>query len=176
VRHFYSAGRRYERSPSLLLKDSTGVPIFLPMALLKKLRTEFGFQPVSFASSFRVTPSGRLSRSRILSVLLPPWAAVAGLFALAACGAGSAFRGAGLAFRLATRGFVVRLSVLFFFLAAEPGVDFYHSSWEIADGYTVTPAARRFWAAEPILDGEDRSATSLGRRVGWLGFLLGSRE
>lgn len=33
--------------------------------------------------------------------MLPPWAAVAGLWALAACGAGSAFRGAGLALRLA---------------------------------------------------------------------------
>jgi hypothetical protein len=75
------------RSPSLLLKDSTGGAIFLPIAPLKKPRTEFGCQPVSFASSFKVTPPGRFSRSMIFSFLLPPGAAVAGFFVFAASGA-----------------------------------------------------------------------------------------
>src|ERR1700735_3868600 len=98
----YFEGRREERSPSLLLKDSTGIPIFLPTVPLKKPRTEFGFQPVAFASSVSVTPPGRLSRSRIWSVLVPPWGAAAGLLARAALGVGSAFRGARLALGLAT--------------------------------------------------------------------------
>ena len=49
----------------MLLKDSTGVPIFFPMVPLKKPRTELGCQPVAFTSSFKLTPLGRFSRSRI---------------------------------------------------------------------------------------------------------------
>jgi hypothetical protein len=101
----------------VLLKDSTGVPIFFPMVPLRKPRTECGRQPVAFTSSFKVTPLGRLSRWRILSVLLPPRGAVAGLFARAAFGAGSDFSGAALARRLATRAFVVvAVDFLVFFL------------------------------------------------------------
>jgi hypothetical protein len=88
----------------------------LPIAPLKKPRTEFGFQPVSLASSFKVTPPGRFQQVEVLSVLLPRWAAVAGFFALAACGAGSAFSGAVLALGLATRAFVVTVWFLVFFL------------------------------------------------------------
>ena len=62
--------------------------------------------------------AGPFQQSRILSVLLPPCRAVAGLFAPAAFGAGSAFSGAALALRLATRAFVVGAAVgfLVFFL------------------------------------------------------------
>ena len=95
----------------MLLKDSTGVSIFFPRVPLKKPRTECGCQPVAFTSSFKLTPPGRFSRSRILSVLLPLREAVAGLFALAAFVAGSAFGGAALARRLATRAFVVGAAV-----------------------------------------------------------------
>jgi hypothetical protein len=114
----YLEERRYERSPSLLLKDSIGIPLFLPMAPLKKPRTEFGCQPVTFASSFSVTPPGRLSRSRILSVLVAPWGVAVGFFAPAAFGVGSAFSGAALALGLATRALVAGVAVAFlvFFL------------------------------------------------------------
>jgi hypothetical protein len=97
----------------VLLKDSTGVPIFFPMVPLRKPRTEFGLQPVIFTSSCKVTPPGCLSRSRILSVLLPPWGAVGGFFALAAFGVGSAFGGAALALRLVTRALVLGAVVAF---------------------------------------------------------------
>jgi len=41
-------------------------PIFLPIAPLRKPRTEFGRQPVSFASSFKVTPPGAFQQAEDL--------------------------------------------------------------------------------------------------------------
>src|ERR1700722_2689142 len=86
------------------------------MAPLRKPRTEFGFQPVAFASSVSVTPSGRWSRSRIFSVLVAPWGAAAGFFRPAAFGFWSAFGGDAFALCWATHAFVVAVAFLVFFL------------------------------------------------------------
>ena len=97
----------------MFLKESTGVPIFFPMVPLKKPRTEWGCQPVIFTRSFRLTPLGRFNRSSILSVLLPARGAVAVFLGPAAVVPGSAFSGAALALRLATRALVVGVAVTF---------------------------------------------------------------
>ena len=68
--------------PSSPLVDVTVSPIFLPTVPERKPRTEWGNQPVALISSLAVTPFGRLSRSRILAVLLPS-RATSGLAALA---------------------------------------------------------------------------------------------
>src|ERR1035438_9402055 len=57
-------------------------PIFFPTVPDRNPRTEWGCQPVTFISSFEVTPPDRFSRSRILAVLLPS-RAPSGLAALA---------------------------------------------------------------------------------------------
>src|SRR6266404_4813415 len=51
------------------MKDSTGI-FFLP-SVLRSPRTECGCHAVALIRFFKVTPPGRLSRSRILAVLLP---------------------------------------------------------------------------------------------------------
>src|ERR1700738_1953627 len=96
------------------------------MLPLRKPRTEFALQPVISTSSFKVTPSGRFKRARIFAVLLPPWVALAGLFALAVrwglpgCGGATVARG------LPTRGFFVGTLVAFvvFFLEVVIAVPF----------------------------------------------------
>src|SRR5580700_4862284 len=98
---------RYPRSPPALLKESTGIPIFFPTAPLRKPRTEWGCHPVAFMRSFKVAPSGRRSRARILAVLLP-LRAVVGFLARVALRAGLALDGATCARRLATRAFLAR--------------------------------------------------------------------
>src|SRR5579863_9107502 len=71
----------------------------------RKPRTEWGSQPVAFISSLAVTPPGRVSRSRILAVLLPS-RATSGFSALASVLPAFAFVGplgaffAGVAFFL----------------------------------------------------------------------------
>src|SRR6266852_6009239 len=93
------------RSPSPLLKDSTGVLIFFPSVPLKKPRTEWGCHPVAFGSSCKVTPPGRFSRSTILAVLLPR-RAVTAFLARETFRAGLPLDGAMGARGLATRAFV----------------------------------------------------------------------
>src|ERR1700680_531186 len=59
------------RSQSALLGEVRVSPIFLLPVPDRKPRTECGNQPVASISSLEVVPPGRLSRSRILAVLLP---------------------------------------------------------------------------------------------------------
>src|ERR1700683_2582125 len=110
------------------------------MAPLRKPRTEFGCQPVAFTSSFKVTPSGRFSRSRILSVLLPPRGAVTGFFAPAAFGAGSAFSGAALAVRLVTRAFVVGAGVAFLVFFLEVVILSFFLFWRQSPRHDIDPS------------------------------------
>src|SRR5258706_15361945 len=72
----------YWRSASSPLVDMTVSPIFLPRVPLMNPRTLWACQPVALISSFRVPPSGRFSRSRILAALLPSRTVLAFLPAL----------------------------------------------------------------------------------------------
>ena len=65
-----SENRNWPRSSSPLT-DVTVSPIFLPMVPDRNPRTECGCHAVAFIYSLAVAPPGRLSRSRILAVLLP---------------------------------------------------------------------------------------------------------
>ena len=87
------------------MADSILRPIFFPIVPDRNPRTLWGNHPVTLISSFVVTPPGRFSRSRTLSVLLPSrtpsaFADFAFLGALAALVATAAFLGLAVALAL----------------------------------------------------------------------------
>jgi hypothetical protein len=85
--------------------EVTAIPIFLPTVPERNPRTLCGCQPVAFISSLDVTPPGRFSSSRIVSVLLPS----RGPFSLAAFTGRAAF-GFGVASRAALGAFLAGLA------------------------------------------------------------------